>query len=131
MVDGFGQGGIPQKIRMNQQHPTRTLGGRGRVGFNAEHLSGGDKEHDPFVEIIHLLAVLELGRNAPLDGNLIKIQHPAHRTHFRRTPNGAVIDHTNERVFGFGQASELVKLGNGFNALNTRHKYGLVISWTR
>jgi len=112
---------MPQKVGMDQEHPARPLRRWVGIDFNSKYLVRRNKEHDPFVEIIRLLAVLKFSPDAPFQRDLVKIQHPTDLTDVCRTLNSLKIDYADERMLRWGQPPQPVELIDRFDALKGFH----------
>jgi hypothetical protein len=119
--DRFGQGGIPEEVGMDQQHPTRLIDGFAAVVLDPEYLTRRDKEHDPFIEVIFLLPVPELAAEIAFQGDVVIVEHQIQRFFPTGMPDVFDIDHADKRMLGFGQLPELMEFGNVLYPMDLVH----------
>src|SRR5580658_2908822 len=116
---------------MDQEHPSRLSNRLAGVVFDPEYLTRRDKEHDPLIKIVVLLAVPEFAAEVTFHGNVVIVEYQAHGFFSLLMLDVLDIDHADERVLGFRQLPEGMKFGDAFYAVDLVHDCHFVRGWRR
>src|SRR5690606_13193620 len=129
--DFGGQVGMPQKVRMDEQQPTRWFDPGFGIDFNFKKLIGRNETEHARIKIILLLTVIEPCIDVPFQANGIKLLDPFQFGIVYRIVYLAVIDEANKRMLRLGQAGERVKLHERIKAKGMCHQYKCIkMRWT-
>src|SRR5579862_8395143 len=103
---------------MDQEHPPGLANRLAGVVFDPEYLTRRDKEHDPLIKIVVLLAVPEFAAEIAFQGNVVIVEYQAHGFFSLLMLDVFYIDHADERVLRFRQLPESMEFGDAFYAVN-------------
>src|SRR5690606_14128676 len=116
---------------MNEQQPSGRLRHGLRIDFQFQKLQRSDKRQYPRIEIIYLLAVVELGIKVPFQSDGIKVLYPFYTAFVKRIGHLAVIDQADQRVIRTGQVAELMEFCDGTEAVCSSHIVNLLLFFVK